>query len=121
MAQPSTERERPDARVTRGQDTRARLIAVAREQFGERGYEGTSISSVLDGAGVAKGALYHHFESKVALFDAVLDQVVAEIATAARDAARAESDPLAQLRAGCIAWLELALDPLTPFWTWQHA
>ena len=47
--------------------------------------------------------------------------IVAEIATAARDAARAESDPLAQLRAGCIAWLELALDPLTPFWTWQHA
>ncbi|MDQ3352769.1 MAG: TetR/AcrR family transcriptional regulator [Actinomycetota bacterium] len=92
-------------------DPQARLIAVAREQFGERGYEGTSISAVLDGAGVAKGALYHHFESKVALFDAVLDQVVAEIATAARDAARAESDPLAQLRAGCIAWLELALDP----------
>jgi hypothetical protein len=41
----------------------------------------------------------------------VLDDVVAEVAAVAAAAARVERDPLAQLRAGCFAWLELAVDP----------
>lgn len=100
-----------DGRLARGRNTRHRLVTAARLQFGERGYEGTSIDGVLAAAGVAKGALYHHFTSKAALFDAVLDQVVAEAAAAAAAVARTERDPLDQLRAGCAAWLEMALDP----------
>jgi len=82
----------PDQRVERGRTTRERLIATARELFGEHGYEGTSIGAVLEASGVARGALYHHFPSKEALFDAVLDRVVADIAASG-------------------TWLELALDP----------
>lgn len=100
-----------DLRIERGKTTRDRLISTATELFGEHGYEGTSIGAVLEAAGVARGALYHHFPSKEALFDAVLDRVVAEIAATVADAARAAEDPVASLRAGCDAWLRLALDP----------
>jgi AcrR family transcriptional regulator len=101
----------PDQRLERGRTTRERLIATARELFGEHGYEGTSIGAVLEASGVARGALYHHFPSKEALFDAVLDRVVADIAAIAADAGRAHDDPVESLRAASGAWLELALDP----------
>ncbi|HEX8742210.1 MAG TPA: TetR/AcrR family transcriptional regulator [Thermoleophilaceae bacterium] len=100
-----------DGRVEKGRETRERLIASGRTLFGERGYDATSIEAILDAAGVARGALYHHFATKEALFDAVLDRLVAEIADTAADAARTASDPVASLRAGCSAWLRMALEP----------
>src|SRR2546423_12134841 len=100
-----------DGRVERGRTTRDGLIAAARELFGRHGYEGASINAVLEATGVARGALSHHFATKEALFDAVLDQEVARIARSAATAARAADDPIASLRAGCRTWLEVALDP----------
>jgi AcrR family transcriptional regulator len=100
-----------DLRSERGRATRERLVAAARELFGEHGYDGTSIEAVLERAGVKRGALYHHFESKQALFDAVLDRVISDVAQAVAEAARAETDPVESLRAGCAAWLRMALDP----------
>lgn len=102
----------PDRRVERGKVTRDRLLAAGRELFGERGYDLTSIHAVLERAGVARGALYHHFASKTDLFDAVLDAVVADIAGGVAEAARAVADdPVASLRVGCDAWLGMAIDP----------
>jgi AcrR family transcriptional regulator len=100
-----------DRRVERGKATRDHLVAVARDLFGEHGYDATSIGAVLEAAGVARGALYHHFATKEALFDAVLDREVAEIAKTAATAARAADTPGESLRAGCGTWLRLALDP----------
>jgi AcrR family transcriptional regulator len=100
-----------DLRIEKGKATRERLIQAGRELFGARGYEDTSIGAILEAAGVTRGSLYHHFETKEALFDAVLDRVVAEIAATAAEAARAASDPVASLRAGFTAWLRMALDP----------
>ncbi|HST32130.1 MAG TPA: helix-turn-helix domain-containing protein [Solirubrobacteraceae bacterium] len=102
-----------DGRRVRGAATRERLLAAARRLFGERGYEATSIESVLEASGVARGALYHHFQSKAELFDAVLADVLIEIAerTAAAAAAAGRKDTPEGLRAGSHAWLEMALDP----------
>ena len=100
-----------DRRLDKGRATRDRLIATARELFGERGYENTSIEAILDATGIARGALYHHFASKEALFDAVLDDLVAEIAAKAATAARASEDPVTSLREGFASWLRTALDP----------
>jgi AcrR family transcriptional regulator len=101
-----------DGRVERGRTTRERLVTTARELFGTHGYEATSIGTILESSGVARGALYHHFPTKEALFEAVLDRTVAEIARSAAEAARAAGDdPVATLRAGFGAWLRLALDP----------
>jgi AcrR family transcriptional regulator len=102
---------RHDLRLERGRATRERLVATARELFGRDGYEATSVEAVLREAGVAKGSLYHHFDSKPALFDAVLDQVIAELAAEAARAAEAHDDPVESLRAGCHAWLQMSLDP----------
>jgi len=100
-----------DLRLERGAATRERLIRAARLLFGERGYDATSIQLVLSRAGVARGALYHHFDSKEALFDAVLEEIVAEVAEQAAAAARAAgTDPVANLRAASNTWLEVALD-----------
>ena len=100
-----------DQRIAKGRATRDRLLEAGREAFGSRGYDATSIAEVLDAAGVAKGALYYHFDSKAALFDAVLDRVVQELAEAAADRARRASGPAEGLKAGCGAWLESTLDP----------
>ena len=107
-AQPA---EGVDRRVERGRATRDKLLATARRLFGRDGYEATSVEAVLREAGVARGSLYHHFENKPALFDAVLDQVVAETAAQAAAAAAKHDDPVEGLRAGCATWLRLSLDP----------
>src|ERR687884_2126247 len=50
--------------------TRA-IVAAARERFRRDGYAATSIETVVADAGVTKGAFYHHFATKEALFEAV--------------------------------------------------
>jgi AcrR family transcriptional regulator len=100
-----------DGRVERGRATRERLIEAGREQFGAHGYDGASLDAILAQAGAKRGALYHHFESKQELFDAVLDREVAAIAQRIAKEAGAASDPVESLRIGCRAWLRMALDP----------
>lgn len=56
--------------------TRAALIQSALSLFGERGFSGTSIREVTSGAGVTKGAFYHHFESKEDLLRLIHDEFV---------------------------------------------
>jgi AcrR family transcriptional regulator len=102
---------RVDGRVERGRATRERLIEAGREQFGAHGYDGASLDAILAQAGAKRGALYHHFESKQELFDAVLDREVAAIAQRIAKEAGAASDPVESLRIGCRAWLRMALDP----------
>ena len=73
-------------------ETRARHPRAADcrgELFGEHGYDGTSIEAILERSGVARGALYHHFADKEALFDAVLEATVAEVAATNAEPRRA--------------------------------
>lgn len=98
-------------RVAQGQATRAALINVATELFATNGYDATAIPAVLDAAGVSRGALYHHFESKEALFEAVLESVEAQAMVKVTRAAGAATDPLDGLRRGCAAYLAMCRDP----------
>jgi AcrR family transcriptional regulator len=100
-----------DRRIERGQATRQQLLSVARELFVARGYEDTSIELVLEGAEISRGALYHHFENKRDLYEAVLDEVEARLAEATLQAADGIEDPLTAVKAGCRAFLRLAGDP----------
>jgi AcrR family transcriptional regulator len=52
----------------RSEETRAGILNAAIEQFSANGYEATSVSQICQVAGVSKGAFYHHFPSKQALF-----------------------------------------------------
>ena len=56
--------------------TRERLLHAAFEEIYRRGFQGASLDTILEHAGVTKGALYHHFPDKAALGYAVVDEVV---------------------------------------------
>jgi AcrR family transcriptional regulator len=103
-----------DKRADRGRATRDQIVAVATELFAARGFDGTSIEAVLEQAGVSRGSLYHHFAGKEALFEAALDAVEARIGeeTNAVVATLGATDSVAILRAGCLAWVRLAGDPV---------
>jgi AcrR family transcriptional regulator len=98
-------------RERQAEATRQLLVSVARELFAERGYMGTSVEEIIQSAGVARGALYHHFPGKDALFRAVYDAVQADVASRVVAAALAGSDPWAGVRAGLGAFLDACLDP----------
>jgi AcrR family transcriptional regulator len=91
--------------------TRQLLVSTARELFTERGYQATSVEEIIQRAGVARGALYHHFSGKDALFRAVYDEVQAETASAVVAAALAGPEPWAGVRAGLSAFLDACLEP----------
>jgi len=55
-------------RQQRGEETRARILQAAQECFARDGYDVASIADICNRAGVSKGAFYHHFASKQALF-----------------------------------------------------
>ncbi|MBV8235470.1 MAG: TetR/AcrR family transcriptional regulator [Acidimicrobiia bacterium] len=98
-------------RERQAEATHQLLISVARELFAERGYAGTSVEEIIQRAGVARGALYHHFAGKDALFRAVYDQVQAETASRVVAAALAGPEPWAGVRAGLAAFLDACLEP----------
>jgi len=66
-------------RARQAEATRSLLIEVARKNFTEHGYGATSIDDIIQQAGVARGALYHHFSGKEALFRAVYETVEGEV------------------------------------------
>jgi AcrR family transcriptional regulator len=98
--------------VVRGAATRQHLVTVATALFAERGYESTSVEAVLQASGVSRGSLYHHFKGKDALFTAVLESLETDIGRRTVEAAADASGPAAALRAGCLAWVEMAADPV---------
>ena len=104
--------DRPNKNVARGEATRGQLIAVARRMFADRGYEDTSIEAVLREAGVSRGSLYHHFASKEALFEAVAEDVETTVGEQTIAATAGTDGPVAALRAGFLAWIRLAGDPV---------
>jgi AcrR family transcriptional regulator len=95
---PAATEGRPAARRTqadRSAQTRTALVTAARELFAEKGFAATSRDEIAARAGVTRGALYHHFDSKTALASAALD------GTGVRD----------QLHRGCRAYMDACADP----------
>ncbi len=85
----------------RTEATRRVLISAARKLFTERSYAETSTPEIALAAGVTRGALYHHFADKQALFRAVVEQEAADVASEIERAAVPEArDPWSALAAG---------------------
>ena len=95
----------------RTESTRAALVAAGRRLFGRDGFAATSIEDLTAEAGVTRGALYHHFETKEALFEAVFESVEVELLARAAKASSGGKDPWARLKVGCRAFLQSASDP----------
>ncbi|SMC03760.1 transcriptional regulator, TetR family [Sulfobacillus thermosulfidooxidans DSM 9293] len=76
-----------------------RLIEAATHLFAERGYDATSVAEIVEFAGVTKGALYHYFQSKEDLLEAIHRKFIsAEIADAEEIMSRGQ-DPVTTLKA----------------------
>ncbi len=84
----------------RREKTKASIVKAARRIFGERGFAGTTMDDIAAGARVAKGAVYHHFATKEAVFEAVFEQVSIDLVSDLDRISRAEKDPLAAMAAG---------------------
>lgn len=87
------------------------LFEAARELFTDRGYGETSIEDIIRQAGVARGALYHHFTGKEALFRAVYDEVESEVISKVMATALAAPTPWDGVAAGLRAFLDACLEP----------
>jgi AcrR family transcriptional regulator len=90
----------------RSDTTRAALIAAGRKLFVSRGYAETGTPELVAEAGVTRGALYHHFADKRALFRAVVEAEAAAVAHEIESAARPGLPPLKALSKGGTAFLE---------------
>ncbi len=85
--------------------TRGRLLDEAEALFVRDGYEGTPTERVLERAGVSRGALYHHFDSKRELFEAVFVRVSERAIARAVASGRPGDSPREDLVRACLAWL----------------
>ena len=90
--------------------TRRAVLDAARRSFGKKGYAQTSVDEIAAEARVTKGAVYHHFVGKEALFRAVYAEVEAEAQARAMGAGDPEAPPVDQMVAMMNAYLDAALD-----------
>jgi AcrR family transcriptional regulator len=91
--------------------TRRALVEAALEQFAEKGYAATSLDAIVSAAAVTKGALYHHYTGKQALFEAVFERVEAEAAGEIASAVKGVRDPWEKALEGLRAFLAVVQDP----------
>ena len=91
--------------------TRRALVDVATDLFTDRGYAGTSLDEIVAGARVTKGALYHHFSGKQALFESVFEKVEERAARDIHRAVRGNHDPWEKALGGLRAFLEVLQEP----------
>jgi AcrR family transcriptional regulator len=93
--------------------TRDALVAAARRMFAAQGFAEVPTDAIVAAAGVTRGALYHQFADKTALFDAVVEAVEADIARRLADdvAAVGLSDPVEAMRQALRTWLEICVEP----------
>ncbi len=88
--------------------TKKALVDSAARLFADHGYAGTSLDEVVAASRVTKGAFYHHFPSKLSLFDAVFTQLQDTAIDRIRTAIATEDDPWIRARAGVRAYLDLS-------------
>ena len=63
----------------RSEETHARILKVAESLFAQKGFDATGVADICAAAGVSKGAFYHHFPTKQAVFQALLDNWLAQL------------------------------------------
>ncbi|MBR9907332.1 MAG: TetR family transcriptional regulator [Gammaproteobacteria bacterium] len=83
--------------------TRQELLDAAERLFSEKGVSNTSMNQVAEAAGVTRGAIYHHFENKLDLIDALMERVRLPVDDMRDELAQTyHGDPVSLLRARCL-------------------
>ena len=91
--------------------TRDSLVGAGRELFGQKGFRQTSVEDLARAARVTTGALYHHFPTKTALFEAVFEHAHTELMAVSMAAAQEATGDLDMLARGFEAFLDAVLEP----------
>jgi AcrR family transcriptional regulator len=97
-------------RTDRGRRTLRKLLDAAAEEFGEKGFHEASVSSITRRAGVALGSFYTYFDSKDALFRALVADMSEKVRTSARSALTDGMNALEIERAALAAFLRFAAE-----------
>jgi AcrR family transcriptional regulator len=105
-------RNRP-TQAARSAATRTALVSTARALFAERGYADVGTEEIVRGAGLTRGALYHHFADKAELFAAAFEQVEIETNERIGDAVATANatDPIEAMRIGAATFLNTCAEP----------
>jgi len=94
-------------------ETRAKLLAAGRKAFGTVGYAAASMDDFTAGAGLTRGALYHHFGDKKGLFQAVVIQIDGEMTERLKAVSARAPTRWQGLVDECTAYIQMALEPET--------
>src|SRR6478736_2006572 len=105
MSDPAAEQP-ASLRAEQVAQTRGALVAAGRRLFGGNGFRATSVEDLAREARVTTGALYYHFPTKTALFEAVFVQAHTDLMTASTKAAQGASDGVDELARGFEAFLD---------------
>jgi len=92
-------------------ETRAKLIAAARHAFATQGYTQASMDDFTAGAGLTRGALYHHFGDKKGLLQAVIDQIDAEMSDRLCEISAKAKNAWQGFVDESVAYIEMSLEP----------
>lgn len=92
-------------------ETRAKLIAASRQAFGTLGYAESSMDDFTAGAGLTRGALYHHFGDKKGLLRAVIQEIDGEMTARLNRISAAAPNRWQGFVEECVAYIEMALEP----------
>jgi AcrR family transcriptional regulator len=105
VGEPATERKLPH--TERGRQTRAALLAAAREVFARDGFIATTTTTIAKAAGVANGSFYTHFTDKYEIFVALYQELRDEMLhPGIHNARRDHADPVATIEEATRAYLE---------------
>jgi AcrR family transcriptional regulator len=109
LATPRGRRSQED----RSAATKSALVAAALPLFAAEGYAALRTETIVAAAGVTRGALYHHFADKTALFEAVVEAVEADVTEqlTRQVAASGAVDPIDMMRQAANAWMDACVDP----------
>ncbi|NBH04926.1 TetR/AcrR family transcriptional regulator [Amycolatopsis sp. SID8362] len=101
--------------------TRAALLSAATRRFAEHGFGGTALEDIAADIQATRGAIYHHFANKTALFEAVFEQLETGAMELSAAAAAQADDPWTAAFAALDAFLDRCCDPVYGRLVWQEA
>ncbi|WP_017653573.1 TetR/AcrR family transcriptional regulator [Fortiea contorta] len=85
--------------MSKGQETKARIIQKAAELFNQQGYAGSSIADIMRVTGLQKGGIYNHFQSKDELALLAFEYAIACVSQRTRTALRSQRHAIDRLKA----------------------
>src|SRR5215475_13386898 len=100
-----------DTKAAQALQTRRKLEQVARALFAERGFANVSAEEIVAAADVTRGALYHHYDGKEGLFEAVVDTLMQDVHAKLEKSASGASDHLQAIERGIGAFLKVCTKP----------